>query len=45
MEGFMLDKLLSFKNWMFGLKIGSVAVIIWYVIKILVCMFAGICIL
>jgi hypothetical protein len=41
----MIEKLLCFKNWLFGLKIGSVAIVIWYIIKIIICFFTGVCLL
>jgi len=40
-----VEKLLKFKTWLFGLGIGGVALILWWVIKILICAFSGICLL
>jgi len=40
-----IEKLKSFKTWMFGLKIGGVAIILWWIIKIIICATTGICII
>lgn len=41
----MIEKILNFKNWLLGLKLGVVGIVIWYVIKFLICTFSGICII
>lgn len=38
-------KVLNFKTWLFGLGIGGGAVAIWFLIKLIICTFFGICIL
>lgn len=39
----MLDKILSIKKWLLGL--GVTGIVLWYVVKVLICAFAGICII
>jgi hypothetical protein len=41
----MIEKLKSFKTWLFGLGIGGVAVIIWWIVKVIICATTGICII
>lgn len=41
----IIEKLKSFKTWLFGLGIGGVAVILWWVIKAIICATTGICII
>lgn len=37
-------KLKSFKTWLFGLGIGGIAIGLWWIIKIIICLTTGICI-
>jgi len=37
------DRILAIKEWILGF--GVMGVIIWWIIKILICIFAGICLL
>lgn len=39
----MVEKIIKFKNWILGL--GIVGVIIWWTIKIIICLTCGICLL
>ena len=41
----LVEKLKSFKTWLFGLGIGGVAVILWWIIKVVICATTGICII
>jgi hypothetical protein len=40
-----VEKLKNFKTWMFGLGLGGIAVILWWIIKIIICATTGICII
>lgn len=40
-----VEKLKSFKTWMFGLGLGGVAIALWWIIKIIICATTGICII
>lgn len=42
MEKF-IDKLMKVKNWLLGLGVFGIA--LWYIIKILICFFTGVCII
>jgi cell division septal protein FtsQ len=44
-KDWFVKKILRFKTWLFGLGIGGVALIVWWIIKILICAFSGICLL
>ena len=44
MENF-IEKLKDFKTWVFGLGLGGVAVVLWWVIKAILCATTGICII
>lgn len=40
-----VEKMLKLKTWLFGLGIGGLGLILWWVIKLLICAFSGICLL
>lgn len=40
-----ISKLKSFKTWLFGLGIGGIAIGLWWVIKLIICLTTGICII
>jgi hypothetical protein len=44
-KDWFVKKAVSFKVWLFGLGIGGVALIIWWIVKILICAFTGVCLL
>lgn len=41
----LIEKLKSFKTWLFGIGIGTLAVAIWWIVKIALCATTGICLL
>ncbi len=41
----LVEKLLSFKTWLFGLGIGGIAIGLWWIIKIIICLTMGICLI
>lgn len=41
----VIEKLKNFKTWLMGLGIGGIALIIWWIIKIIICATTGICII
>lgn len=45
MRNKLIEKLMDLKTWLFGIGIGSLALILWWIIKLIVCLTTGICII
>jgi hypothetical protein len=39
------NNILKFKTWLMGLGIGGLAIALWWIVKIIICLTMGICIL
>lgn len=41
----LVEKLINFKLWLFSLGIGGLAICLWWIIKIIICLTMGICLI
>lgn len=41
----IIQKLTDFRTWLFGLGIGGLAIGLWWIIKIIICLTTGICLI
>jgi hypothetical protein len=40
-----IDKVISFKVWLFGLGVPTLAIVLWWIIKSLICLLTGVCLI
>lgn len=40
-----IEKFVSFKIWIFGLGLPTLAIVVWWVVKTLICLLTGVCLI